>query len=439
MFLKSQMIQQAELLGQWKDASILSSFQYDNTYNEVWGIAINNSEFAIIGSTEGTHFIDVTDPRNVVESFFVAGAVTTQEIIHRDYHDYNGYLYAVADEGTNSTLQIIDISQLPVSVQVVYDDNTILNRTHNIFIDESAGLMYGCISRGSDPLYPYVPLRIFDISDPLNPTVINSINAIDGVQFSQVHDAYVRDGIAYLNCGPSGFAVAKFNDPLNPTLLGTLFPNEYDQSGYNHSGWLDVAGDHYYMADENYEKDIKVVDVGALPDITVVDTIDAGSTSPLTIPHNQVVAGNFLYSSYYYDGLQVYDISNPAKPVRVMEYSTSSRPHNNSYEGAWGVYPLLPSGNILISDMQEGLFVVKGCPECFTSLSHSTNCGLQTLETQAIKYESDNWIQTSSNTVIENGAEVKYKAADFIELNYPFEVKIGADFEAIIGNCGSRP
>jgi hypothetical protein len=28
--------------------------------------------------------------------------------------------------------------------------------------------------------------------------------------------------------------------------------------------------------------------------------------------------------------------------------------------GAWGVYPLLPSGNILLSDMQSGLYVFEG-------------------------------------------------------------------------------
>jgi hypothetical protein len=43
-----------------------------------------------------------------------------------------------------------------------------------------------------------------------------------------------------------------------------------------------------------------------------------------------------------------------------MYYPTSSRSHQNGrYQGAWGVYPLLPSGNILVSDMQEGLFVIE--------------------------------------------------------------------------------
>ena len=31
---------------------------------------------------------------------------------------------------------------------------------------------------------------------------------------------------------------------------------------------------------------------------------------------------------------------------------------HDSYRGAWGVYPFLPSGNILVSDMQYGLYVL---------------------------------------------------------------------------------
>jgi len=62
--------------------------------------------------------------------------------------------------------------------------------------------------------------------------------------------------------------------------------------------------------------------------------------------------------SYYYDGLQVYDISDREHPSRILQYPTSQEENNKEYRGAWGVYPFLPSGNVLVSDMQEGLFVI---------------------------------------------------------------------------------
>ena len=110
----------------WQDTTLTPSWQYDNTYNEIWGVQINGVEIAIIGSTAGTHFFDVTDPASVSQVDFVAGAYTGSGVIHRDYHDYNGYLYAVCDEGNNSTLQILDMTNLPNSVSVVYDSNVLL-------------------------------------------------------------------------------------------------------------------------------------------------------------------------------------------------------------------------------------------------------------------------------------------------------------------------
>ena len=63
-------------LSDWKDESITSSSLYDNTYNEVWGYASNGREYAIIGSSRGTHFFDITNPSSPVMVDFVEGRVS---------------------------------------------------------------------------------------------------------------------------------------------------------------------------------------------------------------------------------------------------------------------------------------------------------------------------------------------------------------------------
>ncbi len=367
-----QMFAQTEgnLLGAWSDPGLIGTAQYDNTYNEVWGYAINGQEYAIIGSTSGTHFINVTDPTNPVEDFFVEGASAGDHIVHRDFHDYNGYLFSAAGEG-NSTLQIIDMSDLPNSIDVTYDSNESFSTSHNIFIDEDRGILYGLAMQGGSP--GYSALRLIDINDPLNPVYLAEYNNLAGVQFGHVHDAYVRDGKAFLNCGNDGLAIVDFTDPLNPIGLGSL--TSYPESGYNHSGWTNDACTHYFFADETWGTAIKSVDITDPTDLEVNALFDAGSDSPFSIAHNQIVACDILYSSYYYDGVQAWDISDPENPARIMYYQTSSRTHDNNYEGAWGVYPFLPSGNLLVSDMQEGLFIFEsidsGCDpkanikECF--------------------------------------------------------------------------
>ena len=46
---------------QWKDTSLVSSVAHDNVYNEVWGYENKGKEYAIIGSTAGTHIFNITD------------------------------------------------------------------------------------------------------------------------------------------------------------------------------------------------------------------------------------------------------------------------------------------------------------------------------------------------------------------------------------------
>ncbi len=343
---------EATLLGTWSNSSLIGSAAFDNTYNEIWGYASNGKEYAIIGSTAGTHFIDVTNPNQPTELFLIPGADNGANIIHRDYHDLDGYLYVVCDEG-QSTLQIMDLRYLPERVDVLYDSNELLRRSHNIFIDEENKRLYALIAGGGPSSFD--AMRVYDISNPLDPILLSQNNSIEGFSFSQVHDGYIRDNIAYLNLGPGGFCIADFTNPAAPKLLGSL--TDYPQSGYNHSGWLSNDGNYYYMADETWGTDMKVLDVSDPSDIQITNFIDAGNPASTSIPHNQVVACDYLYVSYYYDGLQVYDISDPSAPVRSHFYETSNEPDAQNYKGAWGVYPFLPSGNVLVADMQEGLFV----------------------------------------------------------------------------------
>ncbi|MEL6926496.1 MAG: hypothetical protein AAFO94_20810, partial [Bacteroidota bacterium] len=176
---------QLPLLGQWQDTTLVGSRMFDNTYNEVWGIARGGKEYAIIGSTEGTHFIDVTNPAEASEVFFVEGGTSGEAIIHRDYHDYGCYLYAVADEGSNSTLQIIDLSDLPNSIEVVYDSKELIRRAHNIFIDSSAARLYAMATM--DGANWYEAIKIYDLSNPANPVLMAEYSSFQSVSVSHVH------------------------------------------------------------------------------------------------------------------------------------------------------------------------------------------------------------------------------------------------------------
>ena len=345
--ISSNAQQTGTLLYNWQDTTLMGSWAYNNTYNECWGLEVNGSEIAIIGSTDGTHFFDVTDPANATQVAYVAGAYQGGGVIHRDYHDFQGYLYVVCDEGSSSTLQIIDISTLPDSVTTVYDSNALFTKSHNIFIDTATAKLYACASNSA--------MDIYSLIDPKDPTLIYSYNAV-----GHVHDAYVRNDTAYLNCGNDGFRIIDFHylDLLPGTAWVELASlTSYPDAGYNHSGWLNDDGTLYIMQDENHGYDVKILDVSDLSNISVLATFNSGVDSQ-SMAHNGIIKGDLVYIPYYHDGLRVFDISAPSNPVQTWEYDTYAPNSHASYKGAWGVYPYLSSGNIIVSDMQTGLYII---------------------------------------------------------------------------------
>ncbi|MAT53647.1 MAG: hypothetical protein CMN32_04150 [Saprospirales bacterium] len=355
LFCSSTMLwaQPAEmpLLGNWHDDDLILTSWLDSRYNDVWGFVMNGQEYAAIGSTEATHIIGLADPTQPQEVARVNGAYMGTNLVHRDIKEFNGYLYCVADEGSTSTLQIIDLHSLPDSVSLVYNSNEFVITSHNLFIDTAAHRLYAVGAQGKT--------KVMDISNPVQPVLLASYpNANYNLPY--VHDAYVHDNIGYMNCANQGLWVVDFTDPQNPVTLGTL--TDYPDQGYNHSGWITDDGNYYFLCDETHGMDIKVVDISDPSDLTVVAQFSPGLWDG-EIAHNVIVRGDLLYASYYYNGVQVWDVSDPTQPRYWGYYDTYPGPDETFYAGNWGIYPLLPSNTILASDMQGGLFVMAGLPQ----------------------------------------------------------------------------
>ena len=335
-----------KLVGHWEGKDIPPTSAYNNKYQDVWGFAQGEKEYAVIGTTLGTHIIDVTDPANLKEVVKIPGKATGKSIVHRDFHEHNGYLYMVADEG-NSSLQIADVREISSTgkAPVVYDSNELIITSHNIFIDSSENLLYACgVANSSGRKH----LVVYSLEDPAKPKHIKDFT------LNYYHDIFVRNGIAYGNCGNSGLFVVDFADPTSPKQLGKL--TSYPDKGYNHSGWTTEDGKYYFLADENHGMKIKSLDVSDLSDIKALTTFGSGVNKE-SVPHNLIVSGNYLYVSYYHDGFYVFDITDPRNPKIGGYYDTFASTNYSSYKGSWGIYPFLPSGNILMSDMQTGLYV----------------------------------------------------------------------------------
>ncbi|MBR9921488.1 MAG: choice-of-anchor B family protein [Bacteroidetes bacterium] len=342
------------LLDRWDDDSL--PLRYGAAYSDIWGyVDPSGNEYALVATIQGIHIFDVSNNDGMGTAYpvlidFIQGGSNS---LWRDIKTYQNYAYAVADEGGEGLL-VIDLSNLPASASLAAQVQTSFTRSHNIFIDEAAARLYAVGTNTHSQ-----GIIVMDLSNPANPVEISDVNLPAGY----VHDVFVRGDTAYCSHGSDGLYVYDYSVATSPTLLGSL--TSYPESGYNHSSWLNADGTQLVFADETHGKALKIADVSNLGAISVStsnlfeSTLEAPAATN-SIAHNPFIKGDSVYISYYHDGVQVFNIEDPDNVFNVAYFDTE--PNNTNYagfEGCWGVYPFLPSGNIIASDQLRGLFVLE--------------------------------------------------------------------------------
>ncbi|MEZ4883397.1 MAG: choice-of-anchor B family protein [Chitinophagales bacterium] len=399
-----------ELQSNWDDNTITNISGV--VFNDIWGyVDESGREYAIIGSTQYTHFIDVTNPKNPIEVQRIAG---NSNSLWRDIKTYSHYAYSVADQGA-ATLQIFDLSDLPNSVTKVYDSNEFFAQSHNIFIDEPNARLY---SVGTD----VDDVVILDLStSPESPTLLKNIDLGEGY----IHDMYVRDNVGYAShIYSSKLFVYDFSDVDNPLILGSL--TSYSNKGLNHSNWVSENGNILVLADETKDKAVKIIDVSDLSDIKEISVFKStleGPTHTNSIAHNPFIYGNdYVFVSYYHDGVQLFDISDPENPFQAAYFDTFSTNTNyNGSKGCWGVYPYLPSGNIIASDMANGLFVVR---TTFPLQDCEEDIEIKGTYSHEWSFSANSSIV--SDAIIADGGKMTFRATDKIVLQPGFVSENGS-------------
>ena len=94
-------------------------------------------------------------------------------------------------------------------------------------------------------------------------------------------------------------------------------------------------------------------------DNPVLHTTYTGETT--AIDHNGYVKGTQYFLSNYRAGVRVLDIAGIDGKTITEEGFFDTYPASNSagFDGVWSVYPYFPSGKIVVSDINSGLFVIK--------------------------------------------------------------------------------
>ncbi len=338
----AQQAHNVRLLCNWRDTAKAPANGSGQHWNDVWGFSMNGREYGVIGGTNGMHIIDAG---NCEERAFYPGR--SQNVVHRDYKTYKNYLYAVSDEGYAS-LQVFDLSYLPDSVHLVYERSKELTRAHTIFIDTARARLYAAGATNSAGAQ--YNLMMFSLQRPDSPQYLGGIN---GVIYT--HAVYARNDTVWCSNAYEGLQIITARFPPLTSIVGGLV--SYPDRGYNHSSWIGYDGIGV-MADETFGKQVKVIDASDPEQVEVLSVFAPRGNDTLSIAHNPYLLGRNAIVSYYMDGLQIYDLTDPRHPVQTGYYHTYTGAPKQDYVGAWGAYPYLPSRKILVSDMQNGLFVL---------------------------------------------------------------------------------
>lgn len=345
--------QNISMLGNFDDPAVQPESTYGIRYQSCWGYVDSlENEYGIIGSTAGTYIVDVSDPSNPVQHTYIPHR--QNDCIWHEYKTFENYLYIISDDGgtpTNS-LQIVDLKYLPDSVHMVYDDTTIFVHAHTQYIDGDRWYVASVARKNGN----YYPMAVYSLANPETPTLLRALNQ-DYPNISSVHDMFVIHDTIFASCGYQGLYIFKYDEQNNQFVqLGALPGNA---NNYNHSSFISKDHQTLYVCEEVPSGlPVQVVDISDIANPSVLSTFvtNAGDT-----PHNPYVIGDFLVLAAYSDGTWIYDISNPHTPLNTGFFD--SHPQNGTsytfpYEGAWAAYTDLPSGILLESDMQYGLFTL---------------------------------------------------------------------------------
>jgi choice-of-anchor B domain-containing protein len=352
--------------------------------SNLWGFVDldDNREYAVVGHRNGTAVYDVTVPATPVLVGNVAGnsslwrEVKVYQVLDTNTGTHRAYAY-VTTEAAGSGLQIIDLSNLPNSISLA---GTLaeFGSSHTVYISnvdyasmaalpgrEAFLVIAGANVAGG-------AYRIYSLANPVAPTLVTPPPAGTGYMHDSTSMIITDSRTTQCAAGHDPCEVlVDFNelsidlwDVTNKNAPVKLSATTYPTASYVHSGWPTENNQFIVVHDEldelrrSLKTHIYTLDVRNLTAPTLVTSY----TGPLTATdHNGYTRGDRYYVSHYKRGLVIFDLTAPLALTEIGSFDTYLSPSANSAgtDGAWGVYPFLPSGTILVSDIENGLFLLK--------------------------------------------------------------------------------
>lgn len=323
--------------------------------NDCWGyVSATGREYALMGCNNKLAVIEITNPANPV----IIKTISHTSSTWSDIKTYGNYAYSVT-EASGTGIQVIYLGDVDNGNVTLVRTVTSPSRTHNIHVDTVNGFLYTCGSNGGTGT-----TMCFSLADPSNPVQVGPASMTtnyhhDGQLVSYTTGPMAGKQIWYGFSEGRGVDVYDFTDKANPVMIKRIV---YPNMNYCHQGWISEDLKYLYVDDELDETGLGVNTRSLI--FNVEDPVNGYfvgtfSTGLPAIDHNQYTDDGFTFQANYRSGLRIFDrMADPTAPVAVGFYDTYPADNNPNYNGAWSTYPYFPSGNVIISDMTTGFYVV---------------------------------------------------------------------------------
>lgn len=343
--------------------------------NDIWGWTdpSTGKEYAIVGRRNGTSFVDISNPAAPVYLGNLP-AYQNRSAVWRDIKVHRDHAFIVADVRGHG-MQVFDLTRLRnrTTPQTFTADAhySRFGNSHNIAINEQTGYAYAVGSNTCSG-----GLHMVDISTPTSPAYAGCVSS-DGYTHDTQCVVYRGPDSAYTGreiCVSSNEDTVTIVDVTNKTSPRQIVRAAYSGRQYTHQGWL-TDNHRYFVLDDELDESragggTKTF-VFDLYDLDAPRHIGTYTSSAAATDHNQYVKGNYSYQANYRAGLRILDLRGIASGTLTEAGYFDIYPSSNtaSMNGAWSVYPYFASGVVVVSGIEQGLFVLR--PNLPSTLSGS--------------------------------------------------------------------
>jgi len=354
----------------------MSDLNNQPVMNDVWGWTdpLDGKEYAICGAGLGTAFIDVSDPVN--PEFLGFLPTHTSGSLWRDIKVFDNHAFIVS-EAQGHGMQVFDLTRLRdvTAAPETFDEDAHypgFGNAHNIVMNEESGYAYGV---GASTFNG--GLVFIDVSNPMCPEGVGGYAAEGYTHDAQVvfyHGPDEEHHCKEISINANGnqgapVVVVDVTDKTDPQLLSASF---YENQEYSHQGWLTDDHRYYLHNDELDEQNLGFNTRTHMWDMLDLDNpvyLGFQESNSSSIDHNLYVKGDYMYQSNYLSGLRILDVSDVGSTSipEVAYFDVAPNQDAPSFIGTWSNYPYFESGTIVVSSMQDGIFILKPQDESLIS------------------------------------------------------------------------